>query len=233
MTQLDLVIFDCDGVLIDSELIAARVEAAELARIGIAMTAQDILDRFTGATAETMTAALEADIGRPLRADFHDRVQAHLRSAFQAELQPIEGIHATLAALDRPRCVASSSHLARLEETLRLTRLYDAFAPNIFSAEMVAHGKPAPDLFLHAARQMAAVPSRCLVIEDSVRGVQAAVAAGMAVVGFTGASHCRPGHDRQLRQAGASYVVATMHELTALLDDDASIHNDRKRGRGT
>ena len=101
MTQLDLVIFDCDGVLIDSELIAARVEATELARIGIAMTAQDILDRFTGATAEAMNAALEVDIRRPLPADFHDRVQARLRAVFRAELQPIAAMRELTALLDQ------------------------------------------------------------------------------------------------------------------------------------
>jgi HAD superfamily hydrolase (TIGR01509 family) len=217
MTQPDLVIFDCDGVLIDSELIGVRVEAAELARIGIEVAESEILTRYVGMSAAAMFRALETEHGRALPEDFGALLQARIDAAFERELQAIPGIHETLDRLQAAICVASSSTLARLRHSLGLTGLYARFAPNVFSAEQVANGKPAPDLFLHAAARMGCPPARCLVIEDSISGVRGAVAAGMRVWGFIGGGHCANGHDGRLRDAGAETVFGHMADLPALL----------------
>ena len=138
------------------------------------------------------------------RLDFADTLRVRVAAAFDAELAPIAGVEAALAALPYRRCVASSSAPERLRHSLSLTGLLHWFEPHVFSATQVARGKPAPDLFLFAAASMQAAPATCVVIEDSVPGVQAAVAAGMRVIGFTGGGHCRPGHAERLRAAGAA-----------------------------
>ena len=217
MSDIDLVIFDCDGVLIDSELIGARVEAAELGRIGIPLAEADILTRFLGMSAQAMYRALETEHRRALPEGFAAAVQIEIDAAFERDLQVIPGIHETLDRLPTASCVASSSTLARLRHSLGLTGLYARFAPHVFSAEQVARGKPAPDLFLHAAGEMGCAPARCLVIEDSVSGVRGAAAAGMRVWGFIGGGHCADGHDGRLRDAGAEKVFSHMPDLPALL----------------
>jgi HAD superfamily hydrolase (TIGR01509 family) len=218
MSDTDLVIFDCDGVLIDSELIGAHVEAAELGRVGIPLAESEILTRFLGMSAEAMYRALEVEHGRDLPQDFATTVQAAIDAAFERDLQVIPGIHETLDRLRTASCVASSSSLARLRHSLGLTGLYARFAPHVFSAEQVARGKPAPDLFLHAAETMGYQPARCLVIEDSVSGVRGAIAAGMRVWGFVGGGHCADGHAGRLLAAGAERVFDHMPDLPALLD---------------
>jgi HAD superfamily hydrolase (TIGR01509 family) len=217
MRPTELVIFDCDGVLVDSELIGCRIEAEELSRLGLAITGEEILERFAGATAAETFRTLEAEHGQPLPADFVPRVKAAILAAFGRELQAIAGIAAALERITLPVCVASSSDPARIEHSLAVVGLLERFAPHIFSAAAVERGKPAPDLFLHAARCMDTPPGRCVVIEDSVRGVQAGVAAGMRVLGFAGGSHCRPGHDQRLRAAGAERVFANMTRLPELI----------------
>jgi HAD superfamily hydrolase (TIGR01509 family) len=213
----DLLIFDCDGVLIDSELIACRVDAACLAEIGVAVTVEDILDRYVGLSAAAMFADLERRSGRKLPADFAETLRRRLAAAFDAELAAMPGIAAALDRLPCRSCVASSSAPERLRHTLSLAGLFHRFDPNVFSATEVRHGKPAPDLFLHAARRMGVAPQRCIVIEDSIAGVQAARAAGMTVFGFTGGGHCRPGHGERLQGEGASLVFADMARLRSLL----------------
>jgi HAD superfamily hydrolase (TIGR01509 family) len=217
MSNTDLVIFDCDGVLIDSELIGARVEAAELARIGIPLAEADILTRFLGMSAQAMYRALESEHRLALPEGFAGAVQMEIDAAFERDLQVIPGIHETLDRLPTASCVASSSTLARLRHSLGLTGLYARFAPHVFSAEQVARGKPAPDLFLHAAGEMGCVPARCLVIEDSISGVRGAAAAGMRVWGFIGGGHCADGHEARLRDAGAERVFSHMPDLPVLL----------------
>jgi HAD superfamily hydrolase (TIGR01509 family) len=221
MPEPALVIFDCDGVLIDSELIGCRAEAAELARAGIAITADEILARFTGIPASAMYATLEAKLGKALPADLEARIAARIRADFERELTPVRGIHAALERIVRPVCVASSSDPARLEHSLRLAGLFERFAPHIFGAAMVRHGKPAPDLFLYAAERMGAAPADCVVIEDSEAGVRAGIAAGMRVFGFTGGSHCGPQHGERLRTAGAAALFADMAALPGLIDGRA------------
>jgi HAD superfamily hydrolase (TIGR01509 family) len=218
-----LVIFDCDGVLIDSEMIACRADAALLSELGFATTVEDVLDRYVGLSARVMIADIEARHSRPLPADFAQRLRARIEAAFERELAPMAGVEALLAALTVPRCVASSSSLPRLAHALALVGLDGHFAPHIFSTTQVERGKPAPDLFLFAARAMGSAPSDCLVVEDSVAGVQAGVAAGMRVIGFAGGSHCRDGHAARLAAAGAATIAGSMRELAPLLGAEAAV----------
>ena len=168
-----------------------------------------------------MYAILEAELGRALPADLEARIAARIRADFERELTPVRGIHAALARITCPVCVASSSDPARLEHSLRLAGLLTRFAPHVFSAAMVRHGKPAPDLFLYAAQTMGVAPADCLVVEDSEAGVQAGIAAGMRVLGFTDGSHCGPEHAARLLAAGASLAFADMAALPGLIDPRA------------
>lgn len=212
-----LVIFDCDGVLIDSEVLACRVDSECLAEIGIALTVQEILDRYGGISLRPMLADIALRFDRTLPDDLGDTMRRRTHAAFEAELAAIEGVGAVLDGLGVPVCVASGSEPARLAHSLGLVGLWRRFAPNVFSATQVPRGKPAPDLFLFAAATMGARPADCVVIEDSPAGIQAACAAGMRALGFTGGSHCTPAHADRLRIAGAETAFARMPDLPALL----------------
>jgi HAD superfamily hydrolase (TIGR01509 family) len=212
----DLVIFDCDGVLIDSELLSIRADRECLAECGIEVSVDEIRDRYTGISFAGMVADLEARHG-PLPADFADRHRTRLWPLFETELQAIPGVGAVLDSLTCKICVASSGRPERLKHALSLVGLYDRFHPHIFSATEVPRGKPAPDLFLYAAERMGVMPERCVVIEDSLPGVTAAVAAGMRVIGFVGASHCRPGDAARLSAQGAIAVIDDMAQLLPAL----------------
>ncbi len=209
----DLVIFDCDGVLIDSELLTIDVEVALLAEAGVAITADEIIERYVGISTKGMIADLEARFGCSLGHEFAVRHARWVRDAFERELQVMPGVTAMLASLPGKSCIASSSSPERLRHTLGIAGLYERFDPHIFSATMVPRGKPAPDLFLYAAERMGAASPRCLVIEDSVPGIEAAAAAGMTAIGFTGGSHCRAGHAARLGAAGAAMVVGSMDQI--------------------
>jgi HAD superfamily hydrolase (TIGR01509 family) len=217
MDGAELVIFDCDGVLVDSEVIACRVDAACLTEIGFPTTSAEVMERYVGVSAATMFADLAARHGRPLPSEFPETLRARLAAAFEAELIAMPAIAETLARLTSRRCVASSSTPDRLRHSLAVAGLLHAFDPHIFSATQVQRGKPAPDLFLFAAAQMNIAPQRCVVIEDSRAGVAAAVAAGMRVLGFAGGSHCGPAHAAQLAAAGAATVFADMRDLPKLI----------------
>jgi len=212
----DLVIFDCDGVLIDSELLSIRADRECLAECGIELSVDEIRDRYTGISFAGMVADLQAHYG-PLPADFADRHRTRLWPLFETELQAIPGVGAVLDSLTCKICVASSGRPERLKHALSLVGLYDRFHPHIFSATEVLLGKPAPDLFLYAAERMGVMPERCVVIEDSLPGVTAAVAAGMRVIGFVGASHCRPGDAARLSAQGAIAVIDDMAQLLPAL----------------
>ena len=212
----DLVIFDCDGVLIDSELLSVEADLACLAEDGIVLSAEEILERYTGISMAGMLADLEARHGRSFP-DFAVCHRQRLRALFEAGLRPIPGVAEVLLSLDCKICVASSSTPERLQHALTLVGLFGRFHPNIFSTTEVARGKPAPDLFLHAARQMAVKPERCVVIEDSIPGVIAAGAAGMIAIGFTGGAHCPPRHDSRLYAEGAALVIDSMALLPSAL----------------
>jgi HAD superfamily hydrolase (TIGR01509 family) len=218
MIRPGLIIFDCDGVLVDSEILSARIEAEALGAAGIRVSAEEMLERFTGIASRDAYAILEAEQGTGLPVGFGRQVLERLHAAFEEELAAVRGIAAALDAIDLPVCVASSSEPARIERSLRIVGLHERFAGNLFSAAMVAHGKPAPDLFLYAAERMGVAPAGCVVIEDSVPGVRAGVAAGMRVIGFAGASHCRAGHGDRLRIAGAGTVLTDIAELPRSLD---------------
>ena len=212
-----LVIFDCDGVLVDSEIIICRIEAEELTRIGFAITPEEMAARFVGISAETTYAEVEAELDRALPSGHEERVEWLVAEAFDHELEPIPGIHEALGNIDLPICVASSGRAERIRRSLLLTGLYERFATNIFSAHMVACNKPAPDLFLCAAQGMGVAPVGCLVIEDSIAGVQAGRAAGMRVFGFTGGSHCAPSRGQPLCAAGAELSFDDMRRLPGLI----------------
>jgi HAD superfamily hydrolase (TIGR01509 family) len=214
---LDLVIFDCDGVLIDSESLAAQVHADALVALGYDTSPAQVIRRFTGMPDREMYALIEREWGRSLPEGHDEGIKAALSARYRSELQAIPHVHDAVDAIDRPTCVASSSAPEKLRLGLALTGLLDRFAPFIFSASQVRRGKPAPDLFLFAAEQMDAQPARCLVIEDSVAGVTGAVAAGMRVLGFAGGSHCGLDHERRLVDAGAEIVFDDMRRLPALV----------------
>lgn len=182
----ELVIFDCDGVLVDSERIAVRVDREVLAELGWHLTEAEIVDRFVGGSLASMTAQIESHLGHPIPVDWHERCEPRYRAAFDAELTPVDGVVAALDAIRTPTCVASSGTHDKLRYTLGLTGLYERFAGRIFSVHDVRRGKPAPDVFLHAAEQMGVAPGACAVVEDSRLGVEAARAAGMRVFAYAG-----------------------------------------------
>jgi HAD superfamily hydrolase (TIGR01509 family) len=182
----ELVIFDCDGVLVDSEPISIRIDVEMFAEVGMTVSEQEVIERFVGRSPEELARAVEEQLGHPPPDGWEQRGERRLRRALEAELQPVPGIREALERISLPVCVASSSPPDRLRFKLELTGLYERFAGRIFSATEVANGKPAPDLFLHAAHEMGADPAKCVVVEDSRYGVQAARAAGMDVLGYAG-----------------------------------------------
>ena len=219
-----LVIFDCDGVLVDSEILACGVQARALTEYGLSLSGDDVARRFLGVSAKDMRAALEVDLGRPLPDDHETRCGAELYALFRSELKPVSGISAIVEALratDHPRCVASSSSPERIALALDVVGLHDHVRPNVFSSTLVRRGKPAPDLFLYAADALRFEPSRCVVVEDSVNGVRAARSAGMRALGFLGGSHCPPGHADELIRAGADRICRDASELAAALSETA------------
>jgi HAD superfamily hydrolase (TIGR01509 family) len=210
-------IFDCDGVLVDSEVLATRIESQLLHEVGVELTSESIAEAFIGFSDTEMHRRIEADWGVTLPEDFTVTRAARLEEVFRTELVSVPGIEGVLEALDEPRCVASSSAPERIRTSLAVTGLEKFFGPDVFSASSVERGKPAPDLFLFAADAMQTDPARCVVIEDSTPGVAAGRAAGMRVVGFTGASHCVPTLSDQLREAGAQEIARDAEALLDLL----------------
>lgn len=210
----ELVIFDCDGVLVDSELISIAVLVEALAAAGVAMSEAEAHDRFLGRSLQSMSEILHGEYGLAIDAAFLEAMRKVLYERFRAELQPIDGIADTVDALGIAHCVASSSQPERIRLSLTVTGLIDRFEPNIFSASMVARGKPAPDLFLHASATMGVAPGHCVVVEDSPAGIAAAKSAGMRVVAFTGGSHARtPEHRESLLSLNPDALFDDMREL--------------------
>jgi HAD superfamily hydrolase (TIGR01509 family) len=210
-----LVIFDCDGVLVDTERLTVGVEARVLTDLGWEMTADEVVRRWMGRTTKTQLADLEARLGPERTREFERRTDGELLDLFERELAAVDGVADLVDrvhAAGLTTCVASSGTHERMRQTLGLTGLYDAFAGRIFSATEVEHGKPAPDLFLHAAASLGAEPAACVVVEDSVYGVQAGVAAGMTVFGFAGG--LTP--EEALAEAGA-VTFEEMSDLAPLL----------------
>jgi HAD superfamily hydrolase (TIGR01509 family) len=212
-----VVIFDCNGVLVDSEPLAAAAAARVLLRADIALTPETITRYFLGRRPTDMLAALEASTRRKLPADLGMLIASETLKTFRAELRGMAHAAYALSWLRGPKCVASSSPIERIRLSLELADLVRFFEPNLFSASQVQKGKPAPDLFLLAASRMQAAPRDCIVVEDSSVGVAAAVAAGMSAVGFVGGSHAGDGLSRELTAAGARAVIADMRQLKSTI----------------
>ncbi len=217
--QSRLVIFDCDGVLVDSEPVACAVTARVLRCHGLKIDAETIATRFLGRSLTSLIDELSREIGVDLSDIFAADLRAQTLSAIRAGVPSVSGIAELVQDLGLAKCVASGSEPARLHATLKTAGLHHFFEPNIFSASLVARSKPAPDLFLYAADRLGFPPARCVVVEDSVAGIQAARAAHMLAIGFTGGTHIRDiaTYAQRLRDAGASYVAGDARELGPLL----------------
>ena len=215
------VIFDCDGVLVDSEVLALEVELAMLAEQGLSFEREDYVDRFMGLSYESFHQRIDAEarerIGRPVSGVFRDELAARLRQTMIARLTEVPGAAAAVAETPLLKAVASSSTKEGLERKLRQVGLWAHFEPHVYSADHVVHAKPAPDLFLHAAEKLGVKPQACLVLEDSVNGVTAARAAGMRVWGFLGGSHVHDRLGERLLAAGAERLVQDWPEAARLL----------------
>ena len=216
-SNVELVIFDCDGVLVDSEVISCRAHAETLTRHGYPITSEQVLTRFLGVSDREARQAIETELGHKLPDDFEQQVKTATLRSYADDLRLIPNIDTAIAAIDLPKCVASSGTPEKIRHGLTCAGLYDLLAPHIFSASQVKRGKPAPDLFLFAAGQMRASPERCVVIEDSIPGITGALAAGMTVLGFYGGSHCLPGYADTLRAAGAALTFDDMRQLPELV----------------
>ena len=214
---VDALIFDCDGVLIDSEIVVCRIAAEELTKLGYAITTEQVIERFAGRPDREMRAEIEGEWGQPVPEEYRERVNARTIEAYGTELKIMPGLASALDAIQVPVCVASSSFPEKLRLGLETVGIYERFMPNVVSATLVAHGKPEPDVFLFAAGWMKVSPMRCLVVEDSVPGVKAAVRAGIPVIGFTGGTHCGPDHARLLVEAGAVSTFSDMADLPGLI----------------
>lgn len=213
-----LLIFDCDGVLVDSEPVSVRVLIDALRRHGIVMDESEVYRRFLGRSLAFVTRTMREEFGVEADDTFLDDLRHDLYGRFRRELQPIAGIGEALDALPFRRCVASSSQLERIRLSLSLTGLIDRLEPHIFSATMVAKGKPAPDLFLHAASEMGVEPADCIVIEDSPAGIEAGHRAGMTVFAFVGGSHSSaPNYRERIDALSPEVVFDAMPDLLHLV----------------
>lgn len=221
--SFEAVIFDCDGVLVDSEAVVARVALKALKDLGLPYDSDTFTHRFTGMTVDAYFTALNDDhhdkFGKRLPHGFAEQLLEDTKLEMDETLEAIPGVHAAVTAINGAAlAVASSSGLERLRAKLKKAQLYDAFAPHYYSGDQVENGKPAPDLFLYAARELGIAAESCVAIEDSVNGVKSAVAAGMQVIGFSGGSHCQDGHDSFLEAAGAVVVINHMTHLGNALE---------------
>ena len=217
-------LFDCDGVLVDSEIVAASVDASILASAGYQIAADDIIHRYVGLTFRAVVAIIAKETNRTFPEDIYAKQRAELDRRLRKESKPVAGAADVLKKISGPRGVCSNSGSERLKITLGGAGLIDAFAPHLYSAVEVGdmQPKPAPNVYSYAAAQFGVAPKDCIVIEDSVFGVTAAKAAGARVVGFTGASHSWPGHADLLTEAGAETVINRFRDLPAVAEALAS-----------
>jgi HAD superfamily hydrolase (TIGR01509 family) len=207
-----LIIFDCDGVLVNSEPISNRIMAEVLTEKGLPLSVEACYEHFMGRTMSDCVTILASRFGHRVAVDFVDQVRERTLQALREEIEPVAGVGEALARIAVPMCVASSGQLVKMRTTLQLTGLLHHFEDRLFSAAGMTRGKPYPDIFLHAAQALGADPGACAVVEDSPVGVQAGVAAGMTVFGYAALSK----HDA-LAEAGAR-VFSRMHDLPALLE---------------
>lgn len=223
MSPWSLVIFDNDGVLVDSERLGNEVLSKVLTEAGYPVTFEDCIRRFMGGTLARTRALIEQDLGQPFAADFEDQYRRELYHRFETELEPVPGAATQVSALKKAGiqvCVASSGTHEKIRLALGAVGLLEHFDGQIFSAEDVSVGKPAPDLFLHAASALSVLPRRCVVVEDSPAGITAARAAGMATIGFVGARPALDGEDSTalLEEAGADVVIGHLSGIPAALE---------------
>jgi HAD superfamily hydrolase (TIGR01509 family) len=217
--HFDLVIFDCDGVLVDSERLSIGLDAVLLERLGWPMSESEIVERFVGRTDASMRAEIEAHLGRDVGPEWEAFSEEYIR-LFAADLRPVDGVTEAVDAIQASgveTCVASSGGHEKIRRNLTLTGLADRFDDRIFSGEDVEHGKPAPDLFLHAAVIMRVAPARCAVVEDSQHGVAAARAAGMTVFAYSGGVT-----PATALQGPATTIFGDMRDLPRLLAASSS-----------
>jgi HAD superfamily hydrolase (TIGR01509 family) len=207
-----LVIFDCDGVLVDSERLSIEVDRQVLAEVGWHLSTDEIVERFVGRSHEYFLTQVEAHLGGPVPDGWDEACEARYRKAYREHLQPVPGVVDALDQITAQTCVASSGSHDKMRVTLGVTGLWDRFAGRIYSASEVARGKPEPDLFLHAAAQQGRSPSGCIVVEDSPFGVKAALAAGMGVVAYAGGVN-----SRERLAAPSVTVIEDMRELPEAL----------------
>lgn len=218
--EFSALIFDCDGVLVDSEAIAIHAERELLASWGLDYDFETFVSRFVGLHNRDFYIALAGDadrLGLRLPEGFGPQLQANNWKRYETELTAIAGVPDVVAAFGGALAVASSSEAAKLVRKLEITGLDHLFTPHIYSSDLVKNGKPAPDLFLLTAEKLGAAPETCLVIEDSINGIKAARAAGMTAWGFTGGGHADPGLAQRLTQAGAHGVFASHPEIANAL----------------
>ncbi|MGI2030994.1 HAD family hydrolase [Rhizobium panacihumi] len=225
MNDRPLVIFDCDGVLVDSEPVSVRVLVAALNRHGIDMAEEEAYSRFLGRSLATMTQVMDEEYGFHTGPEFLEGLRVDLYERFHTELQAIKDIAVTVDKLGCDHCVASSSQPERIRLSLSLTGLLDKFEPNIFSASMVENGKPAPDLFLFAAEKMGYDPANCIVVEDSPAGIEAAQRAGMTALAFTGGSHTHvAGYRERIEALQPDAIFDAMPDLLHLVQKQFNGH---------
>ncbi len=219
MPKPELVIFDCDGVLVDSEIVAARVEAEMLTSAGFEISADELIAAYAGLTFKDILMRVEEISKIPFQVSLIDRTEELVDRRLRTEVRAIDGVHDAVATVPVPYCICSNSRTERIQFMLEKVRLLPLFAGRIFSALETPTGKPkpAPDVFLHAAHSLGVEPARCLVIEDSVHGITGAAAAGMRTIGFTGASHTYPGHADALTEAGAETVIRRWADLKGVV----------------
>jgi HAD superfamily hydrolase (TIGR01509 family) len=212
--KLKALIFDFDGVIADSEALANTVLAEFVTALGHPTNLDQALERYAGRRWADVIAAIEANTGKPVSPGFSDELKSATFDRFRRDLREVSGARRFVERFSEvPRCIASSSSMERLELCLSTLGLVDKFGGNVFSADMVARGRPHPDIFLFAAARLGVNPGSCLVIEDSSSGIKAAVAAGMTAVGLCAASHIRDGHQSRLREAGARHLAETWNEV--------------------
>ncbi|GAA3102708.1 HAD family hydrolase [Rhizobium viscosum] len=224
MSDIRLVIFDCDGVLVDSEILGITIEKELLASAGYDISIPMLTERFSGMSWQDILTIIEAESGLSLMSKLLDKTETELDIRLPKEVEAVDGVRAALKTLQFPKCVCSNTKMSRLDAMLERHGLRQFFGASVFSAKDLGEGrsKPKPDIFLFGAKKMGVEPVHTVVVEDSIHGVQAARSAGMRVVGFTGGTHTFPGHAANLIEAGAHTIVSHMRDLSAAVSEIAT-----------
>lgn len=227
----DLIIWDCDGCLVDSEAIACGVVASYMTRLGYPLTGEDYISRFVGKPIETALQEVDLEKGLSLRSTFpYIECRQEILNVFLSALKATVGVEDVLQTISLEHCVASGSSVERNTQALQVTKLFSFFEGKIFSSSQVTHGKPAPDVFFYAAEKMGADPSRCLVIEDSVAGVTAGKAAGMTVFAYMGGSHVNAAWRERVAAAHPDAMFDDMRVLPEMVLNGFSSSSSRTSG---